>query len=172
MSELGGDVRALTVRGVVLAVNDGTALQTADVQTHDGVVRSELEVATPYGFSSVPPSGANAVLVAIGADPGDMMVLALWHPGARLGGLAPGESALWDAGGNRVAVRQGGTVEVVAATSVRLVVQGTTLEATAAGVTITGPVTIKGDARITGALTVDGAIHGTADAADVAHAMG
>lgn len=166
-----GDLRAATVRGDVLAVDDTGALATMDVQTHDGFVRSAVEVAAhPWGFASVPPPGALAVLAAIGADPGDMMVVGVVHPGARLGGLAPGEAAIHDAGGNRVAVRAGGNAEVVVATKVIVAVGGTTvLQVTAAGiaiigdVTVTGNITVGSNVTISGTLTVAGPIHGTAD---------
>ncbi len=167
--ELALDARAGMVRGVVLAVNDGAPLQTVDVQTHDGVVRSAVEVVLPWGLVSSAPGGAIALLAAVGGDPADMMALGVAHPGARAGGAAAGTVGLADAGGNRVLVRPGGIAEVVVATRINLVVQGVTLEVTPAGITMTGTgATLSMDATgvtITGTLTVTGPIHGTADAA-------
>jgi phage gp45-like len=154
------DLRSTLLRGVVKAVNDGGPLQTIDVEIHDGDVRSSVEVAMPYGMVSVPPAGAIVLLGAVGADPADLMAIAVLHPGARAGG-ATGSTCGWaDAGGNRMVILPDGTVEIASATSITLTVGGTVLSITGAGVTITG------------SLTVTGPIHGTADVADVAHAMG
>lgn len=151
--------RAMIARGVVSAVNDNGALQTLDVQTHDGVLRSGVEVYGPWGLVSVPPDGAETVVLQVGGDPADSIALVASHASARAGGAAPGTIGIADHGGNRMLVLPGGKIEIVSATSLTLSVQGMTLTVDASGITIVGPVTLSGD------LTVSGAIHGTADAA-------
>ena len=167
------DQRAHLVRGVVLAVDDGAPLQTVDVQTHDGVTRTTIEVVLPWGLVSHAPAGAIAVLGAIGADPADMMALGVVHPGARAGGAAAGTVGLGDGGANRVLIRPGGIVEIAAATSATFTVGNSVLTLNAAGASIvtTAPVSItvgatvftvgSGGVAITGNLAVDGNITAT-----------
>ena len=119
IDELVGDIRSAIALGVVRAVNDTGQAQTVTVQTHDGVIRGDIEVLQPFGFASAPPAaGALCLLFAVGGDVGHLVALPIGVPGARLGGQAPGESTMYGADGSRVAVRQGGTVEVWAATTV------------------------------------------------------
>ena len=111
-------LRGLVVRGLVRATKDDGQAQTIDVQTHEGVVRSAVEVLQPFGLAAVPPAGAMTVVLAIGGDQGDMVALPLAAPGTRFGKLTAGQVVLYDAAGNRVALLADGTVEIHAATRV------------------------------------------------------
>lgn len=137
--------RAQILRAVVHRVADGAETQQVDVETHEGLVRAGVEVLQPYGFASVPPApdGALAVVLAIGGDPGDLVVLQLGAPSSRLGGLGPGEVALYDQRGNRVHIKAGGVIEVRAATKVRV-------EAPSVEIIASGGVDITGDLRVSG----------------------
>lgn len=137
-------LRGLAVRAVVQGIADAGEVQTVVVETHDGVVRSDVEVLGQFGLSSVPPEGAIAVLLALGGDQGDMVALPLPCPSARFGGLQPGETVLHDAAGNRMHFRNGGLVEVHASTSMTVAVDGTQLVVEA------GRVRIVGDLEVTG----------------------
>lgn len=171
------DHRAMITLGLVQLSDDGGQAQTVQVQTHDGVVRDDIEVMQPFGFASRPPGdGALAPLLAVGGDPANIVSLPLVCPSVRFGGLANGEAVMYAADGTRVALRQGGTVEVWAATAV--IVNSQTVSVTApagvsiaaaAGVTITAAagVTIDGNVQVNGSLVASGDIsdqdgaHGT-----------
>jgi len=135
--------RGQIVRGVVHRVDDTTGMQQLDVETHEGVVRSGVEVLMPYGLASTPAAGGLTVLLAVGGDQGDMIALPQ-ASGARFGGMAPGEVAIYDDGGNRIHLRAGGVIELVAATEIKAMVGGTIVSITAAGVAITGDLTVSG----------------------------
>lgn len=139
-------LRGLVTRGVVRAVSDGGQAQTVDVETHEGVVRAGVEVLLPYGFASRVPEGpgATVLLLAVGGDPADLVALPVACPSIRFGQQAPGEAVLHDDFGNRVQIRAGGIVEVRGATRILLSVGATLLEVTAAGVAITGNLTVTG----------------------------
>lgn len=122
--ELVHAMRGLVRRGVVRAVNDALGTQLVDVAIADGHSRSAVEVLQPFGFASCPPGGGLAVLLAVGGDQGDLVALPLAAPGARFGGLKPGESALYGADGSRVHVKQDGTVEVLGAKAVEIATPG------------------------------------------------
>ena len=148
INETIGDLRSLIVQGIVLAVNDSGQAQTVDVQTHDGVTRTGIEVMQPAGFASTPATAAGGLvlLLAVGGDPANLVALPVASPGARFGGMAAGESVLYAPDGSRVAVRTGGTIEILAAA--HLVIR-------APDVTITAPngVTIVGNLTVTGEIT-------------------
>jgi phage baseplate assembly protein V len=150
MEETIMDMRGIVARGVVVAVNDAGQAQTVDVRTADGVTRSGIEVASPWGIASnAPLDGATVLLLAVGGDVGDLMALPVSNPARRFGGMAQGESVLYGADGSRIAVRTGGTIQILAATELEITVPGVTITATA-GVTITANVAIIGDLDVSG----------------------
>lgn len=159
LGEVIATLRGMLVRGAVHRVADGGEVQQADVETHEGVLRSTVEVVQPFGFASHPPEGAVALVFALGGDQGDMVAL-LTAPGARLGNLAPGEAALYGADGSRVHVKAGGVIEVLAASKVVVRAPAVEIEAPD-GVSITGPARITGEVQITGNLRVTGTITAT-----------
>ena len=137
--------RAQILRAIIHRVADGAETQQVDVETHDGLVRAGVEVLQPYGVAGVPPApdGALAVVLAVGGDPGDLVVLPIAAPSARLGGLAPGEVAIYDQRGNRVHIKAGGVIEILAATKVKVVAPSVQIVAS-------GGVDITGDLRVSG----------------------
>jgi len=138
-------------------VADEGAVQLVDVETHEGVVRTGVEVLAPYGFSSHSPlDGGLVVLLAMGGDQGDAVALPVGNPGARMGGLAPGEAAIHDAAGNRVIIRAGGVIEIQAAT--RVLIQAPELRIEADTVTVQGQVTVQGNLHVEGDITATGTI--------------
>jgi len=154
--ETAAALRGQAVRGLVTAIRDDGMTQAVDVETHEGVVRSRVEVVQQYGVTSRAPAGGMVVLLALGGDQGDQVALPVACPSARMGGLAAGEVALHDAAGNRVHLKAGGVVEIRAAASVLIVVEGTEFEVSAAGVRIKGNVTVDGTITATGNVTGDG----------------
>ena len=136
------ELRGAAMRGLVQAVHDGGEVQTVDVITHDGFLRQGIEVFQFSGFAPCAPAiGSVVQLAAIGADPGDLIALPPVCPAARYGGLAPNEVVIYDAGGQRFALRQGGLVQIVGASSV----------------SITAPaISLVGNVAVTGTLTDNG----------------
>jgi phage gp45-like len=144
-------LRGLAVRGLVHRVDDGGAAQRLDIETHEGVVRSGVEVLQPYGLASAPAAGGLTVVLALGGDQGDLVALPMAQPAARMGGLGPGQVALYDDTGTRV-----GKLGVLAAAEVTVTVGGTVFKVTPAGVQITGNLVVDGDISATGTVS-DGA---------------
>jgi phage baseplate assembly protein V len=149
-------LRGLAVRGLVHRVDDASAAQRLDVETHEGVVRSGVEVLQPYGLASAPAAGGLTVVIALGGDQGDLVALPMAQPASRMGGLAPGQVALYDDTGTRVALTADGKLALLAAAEVTLTVAGTVLKVTPGGVTITGKLVVEGDIEATGTVS-DGA---------------
>ena len=150
MAEQAHDGRVQATRGIVSATNDNGQAQTADVTSHAGMLHAGVEVMQIYGLASRPPAkGAIGVSIAIGGDPGDTVMLPLGYPSARFGGLAEGDTVIFTLEGTRVALRMGGKVEIMSASSVAITSPGVTITASA-GVTIVGNVAIQGNLTVTG----------------------
>lgn len=163
VSELTMEVRGGAMRGLVQAVDDTGPMQTVTVVTHDGMVRSGIEVYQPFGLATNGVAVGSVVqLTAMGADPGDLVAQPLVTPGLRFGNLASGEVVLYDSTGDRVALRNGGIVQILAATQIELAVGAVTITATAAGVTVTvGGVSLavtSAGVAVTGNLIATGSI--------------
>lgn len=103
--------RGIVTRAAVRSTNDAGATQTATVETHRHVERTDVEILGQFGVSSRPPAGGEMVVMAVGGDQGDLVGLPVQAPSNRLGGLEEGESALHNHKGDRVHVKADGTVE-------------------------------------------------------------
>jgi phage gp45-like len=160
MDELAYGLRVNVHLGIVESINDGGQAQTATVTSHDGFPRADLEIMQPFGLASLPPGdGAIAMMLSVGGDAGHFVLLPLCCPSVRFGNLLAGESVLYGADGSRVHIRQGGTIEAKAATSILaqvgtnsvtisqtdivLAVGGVSITVSAAGVAIVGTLTTQ-----------------------------
>lgn len=147
-------LRGQIVRAVVHSVEDAAGSQALVVETHEGVVRSGVEVLQPYGLASRPAAGGMTVLLAIGGDQGDMVALPATG-GARLG-VAAGEAAIYTDEGSRVHLRAGGIIEITSATELTVTIGGTLLRVSPSGVEITGNLAVTGSITASGTVS-DGA---------------
>ena len=144
MTEDAMRLRGAVVRGAIQAVEDDGQAQTVSAETHEGALRTGVEVLQTFGLASRPPAGPGAValLLAVGGDQGDLVALPPTCPSVRFGRLEPGEAVIYDADGNRVHLRAGGIVEVHAATRIRLVAPE--VEVVAETMTLTGDLVVAG----------------------------
>jgi phage baseplate assembly protein V len=150
-SEQTMELRGASMRGLVVAVDDTGPMQTVDVQTHDGFVRSGIEVYQMFGVATCAPAVGSVVqLMAFGADPGDLVALPMITPALRYGGLAQGEVVLYDNTGDRVALRNGGFVQILAASTIELAVGGTSVTLSSSGIAVVGNITQTGNIDSTG----------------------
>lgn len=154
--ETADKVRGLVRRATLKNIKDDGQTQTASVEVSDGVWRDDVEVLQPYGFAShVPEDGALAIVLAVGADEGDIVVLPVANPSKRLGKLSEGDVGAYNQHGDRFVINDDGTIEAQAGEAVRVKVGGVTFEVTAEGVDITG-----GHVRHNGKNIGDTHIHG------------
>lgn len=152
------DARAMIRKGTVQSVDDTGPVQMVTVKTGDGALYT-AEVHQLFGHASVPPAdGATAILFCIGGDPANQVAL-LTNPSARFGNQAGGESTLYAGDASRVAVRSGGTIEIIGGNQVTISAPDVTINATGA-VTIAaaGGITLTGDLSVTGNITATGTI--------------
>lgn len=107
--DLAMSLRGLALRGVVESTDDAGETQTASVTTLKDVRRSDVEVLQPFGFASRAPAGGLALVIGVGADQGDVVMLPVGSPAHRFGGLAEGEAVLYTAEGDHFLLRADGT---------------------------------------------------------------
>ncbi|MGH7113985.1 MAG: phage baseplate assembly protein domain-containing protein [Stellaceae bacterium] len=146
IDQIFGDIRGIVGWGIVRSVEDGGQAQTVSVQTADSAVRANVEVAQPFGLASNPPAnGAIALVLAVGADPANLVALPAGCPSARFGAMEPGEAALYASDGSRVHVRQGGIIDVWGGSQVNVHSANMAITLAAGGV-----LTVTGDLHVTG----------------------
>ncbi|MCX5497332.1 phage baseplate assembly protein [Kaistia dalseonensis] len=141
--EIAHAIRALISRAVVRSTDDQGESQTAKLTMAAGVDRTDVEVMQPFGFASRAPAGGAAVVLAIGGDTGDLVLLPISMPGQRLGKLGDGEAAMYALDGTRVHVKADGSIEAFATTKIISKVGEATVEVTADSIKAT-----IGDAEI------------------------
>jgi phage gp45-like len=108
-------VRRRMANMIVWAVTDSTddskglqelRLSILADETRDGVVRAQN-----YGFTSVPKKGAEAVVLRLGANSDQTLVIAVDDRKYRLKGLADGEVAMFDCTGSKMVMKANGDIE-------------------------------------------------------------
>lgn len=169
MNEDAMKARGAAVLGVVLSVDDDGAAQTLTVQTHDGVIRSGVEVMSLHGLATNPGQDATALLIAVEGDQGHYVAIPCSLFGTRFGRMPAGGAALYDHGGNRLVFPGDGTGQLLTAGLMRMLVQSLLVQ-TQAGATFRGPVvfedavefksdvTMRGNLHVGGNITLGGAV--------------
>ncbi len=146
--EVAGELRGLITEGVVVGVDDTGQVQTVDVQTHDGVIHTGIEVLHPAGLGGVVAvNGAICTLLAVGGDPANLRALPPRSPATRMGGQAPGDITVSTPDGTRITWRNGGVIEIMGGTSV-------TIHSPTCAIVAPNGLTIGGNVTITGTVTV------------------
>lgn len=108
-------VTNMVARGVVSLINDGTGRQTVQVTVLGESLADDAEHFQPYGFSSVPPAGSDAVVLFVGGNREHPLVLAAEKRTDRPTGAEAGEVMLYHPNGQRTRFLNNGDVEVMAA---------------------------------------------------------
>lgn len=116
-------------RRALMAIGRGrvtTSLDTGSVQILQlGLGGGELHDGLPrlaeFGFASRPLAGADAVVLFIGGDRSNGVVVATGDQNSRPRNLNPGETMIYTSDGTQVYLQGGGVVQVTAAAKVRMV---------------------------------------------------
>ena len=116
MSGLGSALRNVVVRGVVAVVEAGRKMQAIQFRLTAGEVKGNVEHFEPYGWTSHPHPGAEAVIAFIGGDRSHGAALCVADRRYRLVGLEAGEVAIYSDEGDSVVLKRGRVVEVTTET--------------------------------------------------------
>jgi len=114
-----GKIR-LAFRGVLTMTSNGAGSQLAQVAGMADEVLPDLELFQQFGFTSNPPAGTAVVVLPIGGKTGHGIIVATENGQYRVGGLAPGETAVFNAFGDTFLFKDGqiqGTTKVFTLTA-------------------------------------------------------
>jgi phage baseplate assembly protein V len=102
----------LAARAVIQLVNDGSKLQQLQLGVLAGEDVDDAEHHQPYGFSSVPLVGAEAVVIFPSGDRGHPLVVSVSDRRYRPTGGEPGEVTVYNHTGARITLTKDGDIEV------------------------------------------------------------
>jgi len=107
-------------KGIVTLSKEDQGNQRLQVQLLADEVRDDMERLQEYGFTSRPLSGAEAVVLFPNGSRELGLVIAIDDRRYRLQPLEEGEVALYTDEGDKVHMKRGGTIEIVAASMVKV----------------------------------------------------
>ena len=137
--ETAGKMRGLIRRCTLKNVKDDGEMQTASVEVADGIWKDDVEMLQPYGFAAVvPEDGAIGIVLSVGGDEGDIVVLPVANPSRRMGGMQPGEVGMYTQHGDRMVLTAGGDLQTAHGGAVTMKAGSTV------GIEGAGAVSIKG----------------------------
>jgi phage baseplate assembly protein V len=130
-------VNMSVARGLVALADDGKKMQRVQLRLLSDETKDNVEHFQPYGFTSVPLQGAEAVCVFVGGGRDHGLVVCVDDRRYRLKNLEGGEVALYTDEGTSVVLRRGKIVEVTCK-EYRLTCEKLTIEASDS-ITVTSP---------------------------------
>jgi phage baseplate assembly protein V len=122
LSPLRTKMANMIARGVVKGVGDGSTLQRLQLGVLSDETVDDGERFQSYGFSSVPLSGAEAVVVFPGGNRDHPLVIAVDDRRHRPTGLEAGEVAVYTSAGARILLTKDGDIVVSAAAGRKVMV--------------------------------------------------
>lgn len=140
-------------RTVLTGINSSSPIQLVQADALAGEQLQDNELMQHYGYTSVPPTGAQMVVLPLGGKTAHGIIIATEHTQYRLKALKNGEVALYDDLGQQIVLTRAG-----------IVIKGAGLPITITGtpsVTLDTPVT-----HLTGNLNVDGNVTAQGDILD------
>lgn len=102
----------MLARCSVALVNTASKMQSLQVRLLAGEVKDGIEHIEPYGFTSNPQPGAEAIAAFFGGDRSHGVVLCVADRRFRLKGLKPGEVALYTDEGDVLHFKRGRVIDV------------------------------------------------------------
>lgn len=125
-------------RAVVEMAKDTAGMQTLKATILAGEDRDGIERFQNYGFTSVPLGGSEAVVICPSGNREHMIAVVVDDRRYRLKGLVDGEVAIYTDEGDKIHIKRGGMIEVLAAGEVHVNTPVVKLGPTAAEAVIKG----------------------------------
>jgi phage baseplate assembly protein V len=113
ISPLRNRVANSIARAVVTAVNSAGGMQVVQLGVLAGETVDDGEHFEPYGFTSRPQAGAEAVVLFPNGDRSQPLVVAVGDRRYRIKGLADGEAAIYNDTGAKVVLLADGNIRCV-----------------------------------------------------------
>lgn len=99
-------------RGVINLVKSEPQIQLIQVSGLADETLPDVELMQHFGVTSVPPAGTQAVIIPLGGKTTHGIVIATENGTFRVKGLKSGETAIYDASGSTIILKQGRLIEV------------------------------------------------------------
>ena len=155
-------------RGVLRGTRGGKGSQLAQVDGLAGEPLPDLELFQQFGFTSNPPAGTAVVVLPLGGRTSHGIIVATENGAYRIGDLKPGETAIFNAFGDRFVFRDG---RIDGSTKTFRLVASDGMEFDTPAAKFTGAVTVKDALTGTGGMAisggdgarVEGSLHATGD---------
>ena len=111
LTGLGRRLRLMVDRAVVRIVTDSLGRQNLQIQSLADATNDDVERFQNYGFTSVPPVGSEAIVLAVGGRREGLVAVAVEDKRCRPQGLEPGEVRLYhEDGESYISLRRGGII--------------------------------------------------------------
>ncbi len=105
-------LKNMVARAVVSLVDDSQRMQTLQIGVLADETRESVERVQNYGFTSVPHSDAEAVVLFVGGRRDHGLAVAVDDRRYRVSNLAAGEVAVYSSAGSSVILRADGSIEI------------------------------------------------------------
>jgi phage baseplate assembly protein V len=105
-------------RGVLSVVNTAPNITLVQVAGVAGETVQDNELMQHYGFSSNPPPGSAVVVLPLGGKTSQAVIIASEHGQYRIKNLAAGETVIYNHHGDKVWIKEDGTIDVTASSKV------------------------------------------------------
>lgn len=146
LAALGRRVRLMVDRAVVRIVTDSLGRQNLQIQSLADETNDDVERFQNYGFSSVPPAGSEAIVVAVGGRRGGLVAIAVEDKGARPRDGDEGDVFLYHQEGHIIRLKKDGVIEITGKT-VNLIGEEE-IGIIGKQINVTGPVTFTDDINV------------------------
>lgn len=107
-------------RAVIKAVNNSPNVQELQLAALAGESIDKVQNFQQFGFVSNPPIGSEGIMVALGSNRENCVVIATENRKVRFKNTAPGESAIYTDDGTHIHLKKAGQVEIKTATKVTI----------------------------------------------------
>lgn len=137
-------------RAIIKAVNDGKPIQEVQISALAGESLDRIQRMQEFGFTSNPPAGTDAIMVSLGGNRENSVIIATDNRQLRIKNLASGETAVYTDDGTFIHLKKAGNIRVKAATKVLV---ETALAEFTGNVKILGNLEVVGTSLLTGIVT-------------------
>ena len=107
---LGGIRQAF--RGKTARTDSGGGVQRIQIEGLDGETVQDLEHAEQFGFTAHPPAGSDCVVVPLGGKTSHGIIVTTTNGAYRVSGLGEGETAVYNADGAKITLKQGRIIDI------------------------------------------------------------
>jgi phage baseplate assembly protein V len=118
MQPLKDRVLLMAGRAILMAVKDDKAIQQVQVSALAGETMDKVESYQQFGFTSNPPPGTEGIILALGGNRENMVLIATDNRELRKKNLEKGESAFYTHDGTYIYLKKDGQIEIKTATKI------------------------------------------------------